>query len=72
MRPTRPQVGLSLEARLANLQGAFAVTGPVLGRRVAVIDDVMTTGSTLRECAWALRRAGATTVEVWCVARTSN
>lgn len=70
LRPTRPQVGLTLEARLANLHGAFAVSGDLQGRRVAVIDDVMTTGSTLRECAWVLRQAGAVTVHVWCVART--
>jgi ComF family protein len=70
LRRTRPQVGLALEARLANLHGAFAVTGGVQGRRIAVIDDVMTTGSTLRECAWVLRRAGAASVDVWCVART--
>jgi len=35
-----------------------------------VIDDVMTTGSTVREIAWALRRAGAGTIDVWCLART--
>jgi ComF family protein len=69
-RSTRPQVGLPLVDRVANLQGAFEVPGPVRDRRVAVIDDVMTTGSTVREIAWALRRAGAGTIDVWCVART--
>jgi len=69
-RPTRPQVGLPLVERVANLQGAFEVPGLVRDRRVAVIDDVMTTGSTVREIAWALRRAGAGTIDVWCLART--
>jgi ComF family protein len=70
LRPTRPQVGLALEARHANLQGAFGVAGSWQGRRVAIVDDVMTTGSTLREIAWVLRRAGAARVDAWCVART--
>jgi ComF family protein len=69
-RATRPQVGLPLVDRVANLQGAFEVSGSVEGRRLAVIDDVMTTGSTVREIAWALHRAGAATIDVWCVART--
>jgi ComF family protein len=69
-RFTRPQVGLPLAERRENLQGAFAVTGSLRGRRVAVVDDVVTTGSTVRECAWALLRAEAASVQVWCVART--
>jgi ComF family protein len=69
-RATRPQVGLPLAERLANLEGAFAATGAVLNRRVVIVDDVVTTGGTARECAWALRRAGASSVDVWCVART--
>jgi ComF family protein len=69
-RPTRPQVGLPLVERIANLHGAFEVPGFVRDRRVAVIDDVMTTGSTVREIASALRRAGAAAIDVWCLART--
>jgi ComF family protein len=70
VRATRPQVGLALEQRRANLRGAFAAAAGVQGVRAAVIDDVMTTGSTVREVAWSLRRAGAARVEIWCVART--
>jgi ComF family protein len=69
-RATRPQVGLPLAERLANLAGAFGATAQVEGRRVAIVDDVVTTGGTVRECAWALRRSGAASVDVWCVART--
>jgi ComF family protein len=69
-RPTRPQVGLPLAERVTNLHGAFTVAGSVRGKRVAVIDDVVTTGSTVREVAMALRRADASSVDIWCVART--
>jgi len=69
-RATRPQVGLSLAERAANLDDAFAVEGSVRGRRVVVIDDVVTTGSTVRAVAGALRRADASSVDIWCVART--
>lgn len=63
-RHTRPQVGLSRADRLTNMTGAFAVPPQhrpsVKGRTVMVIDDVHTTGATLRECLEALMQAGAT------------
>ena len=64
VRATPPQTGLSPAARRENLRGAFEA-GPgakIRGRTVVVIDDVMTTGSTLSACARALKRAGAQTV----------
>lgn len=67
--PTAAQTGLSRAARKRNLQGAFRVSG-CAGRRVAVLDDVITTGSTAAAMARALRRAGAASVEVWAIART--
>jgi len=67
---TRPQVGLPLLDRRANVEGAFrAERASVVGRRVVVVDDVVTTGSTVAELARELRRAGAVSVDVWCVAR---
>lgn len=60
---TPPQVGLNAHERLLNVRGAFACQGAVSGLRVVVIDDVMTTGATLRACAEELLRAGAT--EAW-------
>ena len=58
-------------ARLAEVAGAFLVsdTGRVRGRRVLLVDDVMTTGATASECTDALRRAGATEVHVLVLAR---
>jgi len=63
-RMTEPQVGLPHNKRRENVRGAFAVAEAVdpaslQGRRVLVLDDVWTTGETLRECARVLKRAGA-------------
>jgi ComF family protein len=70
IRATAPQVGLEREARRRNVQGAFAAHARVVaGRRVALLDDVVTTGSTVAAAAEALREAGAVHVQVWCVAR---
>ena len=71
---TPHQTGLDREARLHNLRGAFAVTAAgrtgLPGCSVAILDDVMTTGSTAQELAATLRRAGALHVQVWVLART--
>lgn len=69
-RHTQRQSELPLAERLANLRQAFAVTRPLDGQHVAVVDDVMTSGATLFEAAAALHRAGAATVQAWVVART--
>jgi ComF family protein len=71
-RATLPQVGLHLADREANVRGAFVAAGGVSGRRVIVIDDVTTTGSTLAELAAALIAAGAISVDAWCVARADR
>jgi ComF family protein len=69
-RDTPPQVGLDPAQRRTNLAGAFSAAPTVRGRRVAIVDDVTTTGSTLQALAAALREAGAASVDAWCVART--
>lgn len=69
-RPTPPQQALSAAERRRNLRGAFVVTAPVAGLRIALVDDVITTGSTVEEIARLLRKAGASSIEVWCLART--
>ena len=70
-RHTPPQVGLNPKERQDNVKGAFAVTDPgrVKGKNVLLIDDLYTTGSTVKECARVLRKAGARQVEVLTVAR---
>ncbi len=70
IRHTPPQSGLDRAGRCRNLRGAFAVRRPLDGLRVAVVDDVMTTGATLSALALELRRAGAIQVTGWVVART--
>lgn len=64
VRRTRPQVGLSREERERNLRGAFRASSVVSGKRVLLVDDVFTSGHTARECAMALRQAGAVEVGV--------
>ncbi len=69
IRNTRSQTGLALSARKTNLKDAFACYGDVRSLHVAVVDDVMTTGSSMHELAGALREAGATTIGCWVMAR---
>lgn len=70
LRDTPPQADLPLAHRRANLRGAFACPENIAGLSVAVIDDVMTTGTSLNELARVLKRAGAARVENWVAART--
>jgi ComF family protein len=70
VRSTHSQTGLDAKARRKNLRGAFVLrSGITLPAHVAILDDVMTTGTTLRECALTLRRAGVSRVDVWALAR---
>jgi ComF family protein len=73
VRATEQQIGLSRPQRAANVQGAFKVTpersAEVAGRRVVLIDDVLTSGATTDACARALLRAKAAQVDVLVFAR---
>jgi len=73
-RPTATQTGLSNTGRRHNVAGAFQVRRPqsVAGKRILLVDDVMTTGSTAAACARALRRAGAGRIVVLTVARADR
>ena len=68
-RATREQAGLDRKERLKNTRDAFALVAPLPARHVAIIDDVVTTGSTANEVAKLLRGAGAEWIEVWAPAR---
>jgi ComF family protein len=69
-RETAEQAGLDRVARSRNVKGAFATVAPLRARHVAILDDVVTTGSTARELATVLRQAGAEQIVVWAIART--
>ena len=69
-RDTPAQMDLPYAERRRNVRGAFRCTRPLAGARVAVVDDVMTTGATLNEVASVLKQAGAARVVNWVVART--
>lgn len=70
VRNTPAQASLPHDARLKNIKDAFTCDARVAGKRIALLDDVMTTGASLDELARTVRAAGAVEVEVWVVART--
>jgi len=72
IRATVPQTSLDGAGRRKNLNGAFALKDPdmVRGKTVLLVDDVFTTGSTVRECSRVLRAGGAERVEVFTLARS--
>ena len=67
---TPPQASLPLKERVKNIKGAFKVETDLSGKRIAIVDDVMTTGASLNELAKTLKKAGASHVECWVIART--
>ena len=71
---TQPQASLAMKERVKNIKSAFNVNANILdklqGKRIAIVDDVMTTGASLNELAKTLKKAGASHVECWVIART--
>jgi len=75
IRATRPQVGLGESERIANVRGAFRVPAnrraAIAGKRVVLVDDVLTTGASAAAATRALRRAGAVRIDVLTFARVA-
>jgi ComF family protein len=69
-RDTPTQAGLKWKERRRNVRGAFACDLDLCGKKIAVLDDVMTTGATLNEISRVLKSQGAIEVSAWVVART--
>ena len=69
-RDTPPQVSLPWKERDKNIKGAFACEINLSGKKIALVDDVMTTGATLNELSKVLRKQGAAEISAWVVART--
>jgi ComF family protein len=69
---THEQSGLSPQARRRNVRGAFEVARELPRGRIALVDDVVTTGSTARAAAQALAAAGADEIELWAIARVQK
>jgi ComF family protein len=69
VRPTLAQSSLSPAARRRNVRGAFSIEPRSLPPRLAIVDDVMTSGQTVIELARVLRESGVEWIEVWCLAR---
>jgi len=73
VRQTDAQTELDALGRRCNVRGAFALhAGAKLPAHVAILDDVMTTGATVAECARVLKRAGVRRVDVWALARAPS
>ncbi len=70
VRETPPQATLPWKARARNMRGAFACSPHLAGARVALVDDVMTSGASVHAATHALLAAGARSVDAWIVART--
>jgi ComF family protein len=70
IRATPPQVGLPWKERAKSVRGAFACSLDLSGKHVGILDDVMTTGTSLHELSLALRTQGVAEISAWVVART--
>ena len=70
IRNTLQQTGFNKSQRKKNIRNAFSVSSKFSAKHVAILDDVVTTGSTVNELARVLQKAGAETIEIWACART--
>jgi len=71
-KETPAQIGLSAKERVLNLRDAFVTKRNFFGLKIMLVDDVMTTGTTVRECSKKLLKAGAANVRVLTLARANS
>ncbi len=71
IRETESQLGLSAKERMKNLQGAFALQRKVSGKKILLVDDVMTTGATVETCSRVLLEGGAAEIRVAVIGRAA-
>ena len=69
-KETVPQATLKREERIINLAGAFFIDSDLKQQHIAIVDDVVTTATTVNELAQQCRRLGAKRIDVWCLMRT--
>ncbi|MBN2690024.1 MAG: ComF family protein [Gammaproteobacteria bacterium] len=67
---TLAQSSLSATKRSGNIKNAFIVKKPIHGKHIAIVDDVVTTGSTVSELAKAIAKTGDYKIDIWCIAKT--
>lgn len=65
------QYGLRRESRAKNVMGVFSIVGSMSYKRIAVVDDILTTGATANELARLLKDNGAESVQIWCLAHAA-
>ncbi|WP_417852358.1 phosphoribosyltransferase family protein [Vibrio europaeus] len=70
MRATPQQQGLTKAERKRNLDRAFLLNGEIVADHIAIVDDVLTTGSTVQHLCELLLEAGVKSVDIYCICRT--
>ncbi len=71
IKSTMAQASLPAHQRRSNITGAFAIKKPILYRHVVIVDDIITTGHTVRELCHLLKNHEVETIDIWCCARSS-
>ncbi|MCX4026381.1 ComF family protein [Endozoicomonas sp. SM1973] len=69
-KKTSAQTGLSAKERQVNIRNAFQIISQSLPNHLALVDDVVTTGTTVNEISRLLKEAGVQKVDIWCIAKT--
>ncbi len=72
VRNTVPQSALNRDQRIQNLEKSFQITKPIPYQHIAIMDDVVTTGSTVNALSKVLKDAGVAEVDIWCVCRSGS